>query len=294
LFFLIFVIFLSSRIVINEFLYDAIGDEPEGEWIELYNTSSTPVDISGWRIEWGGSSFGGDYTFTIESGTVPAFGYFLIENTEDATPVKADYIPSDWIKGIQNGGNDAVGIRIAKPIFSVSDIIGSTFTVNGTTYTVIDTVIYGGETNSKYQLPDDNDTPCPDSEIAPDAPPGYSLSRKCDGYDTDNSYNDFIITVPSPENSFYSGEKIKEIVVYPNPFNLSKYNSVNILPPEDMVSTLNLKIKIYTLKGDLIRELDNGEWDGKDRYGRRVSPGVYIIFYKTERGKARGKVTVIR
>lgn len=42
----------SVSVVINEVLYDADGGETdaEGEWVELYNASDAPVDLSGWSL----------------------------------------------------------------------------------------------------------------------------------------------------------------------------------------------------------------------------------------------------
>lgn len=49
LFILNFAVSLSAQVVVNEFLADP--ENPlESEWIELYNVSSTAVDITGWQI----------------------------------------------------------------------------------------------------------------------------------------------------------------------------------------------------------------------------------------------------
>ncbi len=43
-----------SSVVLNEVLPDPLGSDsaskPNGEWVELYNNSSSPVDVSGWNI----------------------------------------------------------------------------------------------------------------------------------------------------------------------------------------------------------------------------------------------------
>ncbi|MBD3279445.1 MAG: hypothetical protein GF390_01910 [Candidatus Pacebacteria bacterium] len=45
----------SEQIVINEVMYDPVGDDqgnmPEGEWVELYNNSDTDVDVAGWYLQ---------------------------------------------------------------------------------------------------------------------------------------------------------------------------------------------------------------------------------------------------
>lgn len=44
----------SATVVLNEFLANPSSDEsapmPQGEWIELYNTTDSPINLSGWYI----------------------------------------------------------------------------------------------------------------------------------------------------------------------------------------------------------------------------------------------------
>ena len=40
----------TKRVVLNEVMYNPHGDEPENEWIELYNMEEYPVNITGWYI----------------------------------------------------------------------------------------------------------------------------------------------------------------------------------------------------------------------------------------------------
>ncbi len=49
------------------------------EWIELYNTTGSPIDLTGWKLY---SADGTPPTITL-SGTIPAYGYFLLERTDD-------------------------------------------------------------------------------------------------------------------------------------------------------------------------------------------------------------------
>lgn len=54
----------AADVVLNEFLVDPTN----GQWVELYNTSSNSVDISGWYID----DSGGSEKFTIPTGTTIA------------------------------------------------------------------------------------------------------------------------------------------------------------------------------------------------------------------------------
>ena len=78
----------AGDVVINEIAWMGTADNSNDEWIELYNTTSQAVDLSGWYIE-------DDFTtqYVIENGVVPAHGYFLIEDSDDAVfGVAADAI----------------------------------------------------------------------------------------------------------------------------------------------------------------------------------------------------------
>jgi hypothetical protein len=68
------------------------------EWIELYNTTSAPIDLTNWKLV---SLTDGTPNFTISTANcsnviIPAQGFFLLERTSDATvsDVSADCIYS--------------------------------------------------------------------------------------------------------------------------------------------------------------------------------------------------------
>ena len=86
------------------------------------------------------------------------------------------------------------------------------------------------------------------------------------------------------------------IIAYPNPYKISNENKgikfVN-LPP-------NCSIQIYTLSGESVVSLNifTGSrvvWDGKNRKGREVSPGIYyyVVFNKYSKQVVREKIFVI-
>jgi len=70
----------SDDIRINEFLPNPEGSDTENEWIELYNNSSSEVDISGWIID---DEEGGSTPHTFPQGTkITAQGYLVIYRSE--------------------------------------------------------------------------------------------------------------------------------------------------------------------------------------------------------------------
>lgn len=100
----------SPGVVINEFELNPPGDDyaPGAEFVELYNSGPTPVDISGWKVS---STHGILVVITIPSGVgIPVGGFNIVthttqwlDNTDeqiilrdaggveiDRTPVKSD------------------------------------------------------------------------------------------------------------------------------------------------------------------------------------------------------------
>ena len=86
-------------IVISELNYHAGSDLDTDDFVELTNTSTTPVDISGW-------SFSAGVTGVFAAGTViPGNGYFVV--AKDATQFQATYgFAPDAVYGgnLSNGG----------------------------------------------------------------------------------------------------------------------------------------------------------------------------------------------
>ncbi|MFK7929460.1 MAG: lamin tail domain-containing protein [Myxococcota bacterium] len=155
----------ASGMVINEFLADPEGADAGLEWVELYSDASTPLDLSGWRIEGGSSSFGELATFaqgyTFVSGAfVVVGGEFVAEAT----------IPLTGSLG--NASSNADAIRLV-------DCLG----------TSVDTVIYGSDNSDAWR----DDDGAVATSLAPKPGSGESLARSEDGLDTNDSGADFAV-----------------------------------------------------------------------------------------------------
>src|SRR5262245_23391611 len=57
----------AGEVVISEIMYDPGGPVDNGEWIELYNTGSTSIDIGGWQV---GDSPSNQFATAFPSGTI--------------------------------------------------------------------------------------------------------------------------------------------------------------------------------------------------------------------------------
>ncbi len=110
-------------------------------------------------------------------------------------------------------------------------------------------------------------------------------------------YNDpfYNVTKHPPvysNNSFYPEGKP---VVYPNPYNPNRAIG-GMLKFENVVP--GCSIQIYTISGELVSSIEAqgiiAYWDGKNRYGEKVSPGIYY-FVITNPGSStiNGKIFVI-
>ena len=90
----------GQGIVINEVAWAGTAGNASDEWIELYNPTDSPVDLSGWTLTFG------DYAIDLGEAVntiVQPGGYFLLERTDDDT---VSDIPADLIYtgGLTNQG----------------------------------------------------------------------------------------------------------------------------------------------------------------------------------------------
>ncbi|RME23865.1 MAG: lamin tail domain-containing protein [Deltaproteobacteria bacterium] len=187
----------DTAVVINEFLADPAGSDSGAEWVELYNPGTDDVDLSGWKLEYGASSYSGHAT--IPDGTIIPAGSWLVIGGELVD--EAEIILS---LSMGNASEGADGLRLVCADGAVADI-----------------VIYGesndeGWTNEAGEL----------STVAPAAPSGASLGRDPDGVDTDDSAADFVAFDYASPGSANGGEgpgcpgqddvKINELLTNPS------------------------------------------------------------------------------
>ena len=72
-----------STVVINEIMYHPISESDDDEYIELYNRSAVPIDVSDWRLQ-------GGISYQFPDGTqIPANGYIVV--AKNVTNLVANY-----------------------------------------------------------------------------------------------------------------------------------------------------------------------------------------------------------
>ncbi|MBI2022985.1 lamin tail domain-containing protein [Candidatus Giovannonibacteria bacterium] len=105
----------ASPVVINEVAWMGTPSDPSDEWMELYNRTSLPIDLSGWVLK---AEDGVPYLPL--SGVLPAHGYFLIERSNDET---VSDIPADLIlpfSGPPAGGAAGSGLSNSGEVLILS------------------------------------------------------------------------------------------------------------------------------------------------------------------------------
>lgn len=168
---LFFSLLAAGDITINEVYYTTKTNGNETQWIELFNSSSNEVDISGWKLTVSKST---NDAFIIPAGTVIDGKNFLIlaasrDVMSSLWGLNKDIVEYDDALDIEQAGDD---VHLFNPLNEEVDAVwfGN-----------------GGEMGSP--------------NAAPTITFGMSLARHPDGSDTDNPSRDFSERFPTPEQS---------------------------------------------------------------------------------------------
>ncbi len=167
---------IAEYIVVNEVYYN-VGNrkfcaidkesEPRNEWIELYNPTDAPVDVSGWIIEDNNSS-----DVIPASPSVPAHGFAVISKDD-----------STWL--FWNIPSEAVKITLGSVIGNGLSNDGDRVILKDASGVEIDAVSYGDDTYAFIPS-------------VPSVSEGHSIARSPKGFDT-NKFSDWVeLEVPNP------------------------------------------------------------------------------------------------
>jgi len=154
------------------------GATYKNDFIELFNSSDTAVNLAGWSVQYA-SAAGTSWAVTQLTGTIPANGYYLIQEaagTGGTMPLPtSDATGNIAMQGASN--------------FKIALVDSTTALVGGCPAGVID-FLGGGTAN------------CYESFAAPATTNITALIRKSAGcQDTDNNSADFTAATPVPRNS---------------------------------------------------------------------------------------------
>ncbi|MQY69383.1 MAG: S8 family serine peptidase [Firmicutes bacterium] len=115
----------------------------------------------------------------------------------------------------------------------------------------------------------------------------------------DSHYKLLAIGEPTSETigpTMVLSDNLEDLIVYPNPFNLSKeHTQINF----DRL-TIDARIRIFTLTGRLLKEEEvnwqySWAWDVRNMEGEEVARGIYLwIVTNTMGGRKIGKIAIIK
>lgn len=180
---------VPGAVVLNELMHnpgDAVnseGNSDDGyEWVELYNTTSAAIDVTGWMIEQAGTPdhWGTRVRYTMPGGAVLEPGaHLVIAESLAVLPETATVFRLEE-GSILALGNSQDAVRLV-----------------GCGGVVVDEVVYGGSNPDGFM--DGAGVVLTPEQVAPSVADDLSLARRADGYDTDDSGEDFTVaSVPTP------------------------------------------------------------------------------------------------
>lgn len=238
----------QRSVVINEILYDSPDDV---EWIELLNRSTTAVDLRGWELsDPSGKSAVPD---TISNFILEPGEFILITGTQNN--VTARHLPLSNFPSLNND-NDKLMLR------DFSE-------------TLQDSVHYFAEWGGSAGISLERINP----ELGSNDSSNWSGCVAREGGTPGAANSIFAPIVPNETT----------IGVAPNPFSPDGdgHDDVAIIQFQLPVTTAAVHLKIYDMRGRLVRHLLNNApsgatyqliWDGVGDDGETLRMGIYILF----------------
>ncbi|MBF8248404.1 MAG: LTD domain-containing protein, partial [Bacteroidetes bacterium] len=268
---------LKGALVVNEIMYDPLSNQ--NEWIELQNRSSSPIDLAGWKFS-DRPTTSGSNTFIITAQTrIAQPGDFVVVVAESTVlqlyPNLISPTPNLHLFILNRSGGLSLG----------ND--GDDIILKDLTGKVIDSVAY----LPAWHHPDVTDTK------------GRSLERINPNLDTNDPRNwstatGFLGGSPGGSNTIFTRtlSVSASLSISPNPFSpdgdgFEDFCSISYDLPS---STSLIHLRIYDIKGRLIRTLANAEfsgakgsviWDGLDNGKQRARIGPYVVFIEALDGQ---------
>jgi predicted extracellular nuclease len=171
---------VSPNIVISQ-VYGGGGNSGAtltNDFIELFNRGDAPVSVAGWSVQYA-SAAGTSWQVTPLSGTIPAGGYYLVQQAQGAGGTVSLPTP------------DAAGTITMAATNGKVALVSTTTTLSGTCPAgVIDFVGFGSTAN------------CSETAPTPTLSNTTAALRAGDGCtDTDDNSADFSTAAPAPRNS---------------------------------------------------------------------------------------------
>jgi len=254
--------FEQSSVVINELMYSPFSDE--AEWVEIMNRSSNTIDLSNWM--------------------------FSDSDSSDKVLIAADILlrPDDFLVLAQDSSflntfsPPANSFRVIKNWPNLNNDLDSVVLYDLTGFT-IDRVNYSSSWGGDRGISLERISP----DLASNESSNWSSSAAFEG------------GTPGLQNSIFTRALLSAttLTVAPNPFSPDGDGSDDfaVISYEIPVNTATVNLKIYDVRGRLIRFLVNNSasgsrnafiWDGKDNEDQMARMGLYIVFLQALNAQA--------
>ncbi|RDI42275.1 phospholipase D-like domain-containing protein [Falsibacillus pallidus] len=129
----------AGDVVVNEVAWMGTTTSYNDEWMELYNPTSSDIDLSGWSLKTQDGSVSINLT-----GTIPAKGYFLLERTDDDT---VPYLAADMIYSGTLGNSDEA-LELYDSQNSLIDSVNAWYAGDNTTKAAMERIDPAADGNS--------------------------------------------------------------------------------------------------------------------------------------------------
>jgi DNA/RNA endonuclease YhcR with UshA esterase domain len=228
----------ANQVVISQ-IYGAGGNSGatyNQDFIELYNPTNQPIDLSGWSVQYASSGGTSWQVTSITSGSIPAYGYFLIAQGGGSN-------------GAELPAADATGgLTMAAASGKIVLVNNSTPASGSTPSDYVDFVGYGsanayegtGGTPAASATKSVQRRPYANTEPAP---------GKGNAWDSNDNKLDFVAATPIPRNTASTPEEpmVPEISLQPKGLNiqfLQEGSSVKVIGAPEATEA-NSTIKVY-------------------------------------------------
>jgi 5'-nucleotidase len=175
----------TSAVVINEAYLSggSSGSAFRNKFVELYNSSDTPVSLAGWSLQYrSATSTGAPTGISPLTGSIPAKGYYLIQGATNSGTSTAPALPTPDVQatGTLNPGGTAGTLVLAKQSNAVSPLAAGSVTDNPA---VADLLGYG--TSNTFET---------SAATAPTGNTDVKSLNRSNGVDTNSNAADFSLS----------------------------------------------------------------------------------------------------
>lgn len=161
------------------------------DYVVLHNTTGSAIDLTSYALQTINGTGTGTWTvLDLTGGTVPAFGYFLIQLGTTASSLGGAALPVT--PDATGGDTSALGPNSAKVAITNTTTALTGAVSSGAT--IVDMVGFGTQANAREGSSSANNAPSPTNTTS-------IVRNPADGWDTNINSADFASGTPAPKNS---------------------------------------------------------------------------------------------